>query len=168
MSGPASTAATRVRRWTFLLAALALLATPLHAVAMQIFVQPAGGGSQITLEVEGNDTIDSVKQKIQDKIGIPPGVQRLFYEGRDRGVVGGRSPPESIVPACTGRACRRGSAGRFERRSPAPGSPPNRAHSTSTCPVAFWRRSDQPIPTPSTMPIATAAIHASVRWSVAT
>ena len=83
MSGPASTAATRVRRWTFLLAALALLATPLHAVAMQIFVQPAGGGSQITLEVEGNDTIDSVKQKIQDKIGIPPGVQRLFYEGQE-------------------------------------------------------------------------------------
>ena len=83
MSGPASTAATRVRRWTFLLAALALLATPLHAVAMQIFVQPAGGGSQITLEVEGNDTIDSVKQKIQDRIGIPPGVQRLFYEGQE-------------------------------------------------------------------------------------
>jgi ubiquitin len=48
---------------------------------MQIFVRTLEGKT-ITLDVEGSDSIENVKEKVLDKVGICPCEQNYRYAGR--------------------------------------------------------------------------------------
>ncbi len=48
---------------------------------MQIFVKTLTGKT-MTVDVESQDSVESIKQKIQDREGVPVSEQRLIFGGK--------------------------------------------------------------------------------------
>lgn len=68
---------------TFLVMCILLTLLPIRADAMSIYINLAIlGQSQLELEVESGDSIDNVKQKIQEKLDFLPEEQQLYFAGK--------------------------------------------------------------------------------------